>query len=255
MNEMLKSLTGSGPVPPGSVSRIALFTAAPDPDRAIYGEFPPGPLSPAWSAPYSHGLMSRKDAVDAAVADYIVAAPREAQEKRGKITVRPSGKYVNPLKMRSRDICIEDIAHHLSLVCRYTGACPYHYSVAQHSVLVSRRLQQTGATAELQMAGLLHDAGEYVFNDLASPVKHDPRMKWYADLEHETTRMIMAVFGVNPDLLPDTKPADDFVFRAECRHWWGGGHGFRGGIAIGSWSHQWAERQFLFRFNQLKAVL
>ncbi len=153
--------------------------------------------------------------------EYITDVPRWLQEKRGCIGVRPSGLYVNPLHMRARDIRIEDIAHHLSLICRYTGACPYHYSVGQHSILVSEYLRAEGASAELQLAGLLHDSAEYVLNDLASPVKHDPRMKWYRDLDHELTRLVLYVFGVNPDLLLVTKPADDAVFHREVTTWWG----------------------------------
>lgn len=153
-------------------------------------------------------------------ADYITTMPREAQDRKGMIRTY-SGLYVNPLKMRARDIRIADIAHHLSLICRYTGACPKHYSVAQHSLLVSYHLRDEGASYELQLAGLLHDAAEYVLNDIASPVKHDPRMAWYRDLDHELTRMIFCVFGVNPDLLLLTKAADDAVFREEVAAWWG----------------------------------
>jgi len=156
------------------------------------------------------------------VNDYIRNTTREHQEKVGKIRLHPSGIYVNPLAMRARDIRIVDIAHHLSNLCRYTGACPKHYSVAHHSILVSMQLEEEGAPRPLQLAGLLHDAGEYVFNDIASPVKKDPRMKWYRDLEHETTRMIFCVFGLDPDLLALTKPADDALFHAEVATWWGG---------------------------------
>lgn len=181
------------------------------------------------------------------VNDYILNTTREHQETVGKIRLHPSGLYVNPLAMRARDIRIGDIAHHLSNLCRYTGACPKHYSVAQHSVLVSMRLQELGCSREFQLAGLLHDAGEYVFNDIASPVKRDPRMKWYRDLEHETTRMIFCVFGVNPDLLASTKSADDAVFRAEVATWWSGQE------LIAPMRPFEAEIAFLTRFKELTA--
>lgn len=159
----------------------------------------------------------------AATADYITTISKDDQNKRRRIRCFPSGLYVNPVAMRARDIRLHDIAHHTANICRYTGACPQNYSVAHHSVLVSQKIERWGGSLDLQLAGLLHDAAEYVFNDIASPVKHDPRMKWYRDLEHETTRMIFCVFGVDPDLLPLTKAADGAVFADETRSFFGGG--------------------------------
>lgn len=61
---------------------------------------------------------------------------------------------------------IEDIAHHLALLCRYTGACRQFYSVAQHSCMVAELLPP-----RLQLAGLLHDAAEAYTGDWSSPMK------------------------------------------------------------------------------------
>lgn len=176
--------------------------------------------------------------------DYVLTASRVDQERVGCIRTF-SGLYVNPLAMRPEDIRIEDIAHHLSNICRYTGACPQNYNVAQHSWLVSDRLDARCASRELQLAGLLHDAGEAYFNDIASPVKKDPRMKWYRDLEHETTKMIFGVFGLASDLLALTKSVDDELFRDEVKTWWGGEP------CIFVWPQTLSERNFLERFHRL----
>lgn len=161
-----------------------------------------------------------------------------------------TGRMVNPLELKPSDVCIEDIAHHLSLLCRYTGACPTHYSVAQHSVLVARYLREHGASVALQIAGVLHDSGEAYFNDLASPVKHDPRMQWYRELEHTATILICAVVGgVSPMLLAETKTADNSIFVEERDTWW------YNGTAVEPWPHRFAEFEFLRTFKQLRSEL
>lgn len=183
------------------------------------------------------------------MSEYINTVDRDKQDRQGRIRTF-TGVYVNPLAMRSKDVRIDDIAHHLSLITRYTGACPYHYSVAQHSVIVARKLIKDNQPYSMVLVGLLHDAAEYVFNDIASPVKHDPRMKWYADLEHETCRMILATLGADPDLLPAVKYADDYAFRCEVGAWWNNENG-----PVGKWSARQAKEEFLDLYFELKRRL
>jgi 5'-deoxynucleotidase YfbR-like HD superfamily hydrolase len=182
-----------------------------------------------------------------AATDYVTTIPRTEQERRGRIRTF-TGRYVNPLQLQPEDIEILDIAHHLSNICRYTGACPDHYSVAQHSVYVARRMWVKHVKWEAGMAGLLHDAAEAYFNDIASPVKRDPRMTWYCDLEHEATKMIFRVFGVSEEWLPLTKEFDDELFRDEVASWWGGAD------MIQPWvldDKRYSRHKFLMTFNQM----
>jgi len=128
-----------------------------------------------------------------------------------------SGRTVDPMNLRSRDIDIHDIAHNLSMICRFAGSFPFHYSVGHHSLIVSYRMRQAGHTPEECLAGLLHDASEYLFNDLISSVKHHPALGEYSYREHQTGRLILATFGVNPDLLALVKPYDTSVYKMEER--------------------------------------
>lgn len=81
-------------------------------------------------------------------------------------------------------ICIEDIAHHLSLENRYNGATKFPYSVAQHSLHVCAM-----APDNLKLEALLHDAAEAYCKDLTSPLKNllryqcttSPSCQYYVD--------------------------------------------------------------------------
>ncbi|MDH0894254.1 MULTISPECIES: phosphohydrolase [unclassified Pseudomonas] len=64
-----------------------------------------------------------------------------------------------------------DLAHALSNVCRFNGHSAWHYSVAQHSLLVADLIALEGGSAEEQLAGLLHDSTEAYISDLTRPLK------------------------------------------------------------------------------------
>lgn len=77
-----------------------------------------------------------------------------------------SGIHIYPLHPDPKSINLKDIAHALSMLCRYNGHCKEFYSVAQHSVLVSRYVPKQYA-----LQGLLHDASESYIADLVRPIK------------------------------------------------------------------------------------
>ena len=78
-----------------------------------------------------------------------------------------TGKVIDILKPKPENIDIKDIAHALSLLCRFTGQCDSFYSVAQHSIVVHHLVPD-----ELKLEALLHDAAEAYLGDLSSPVKN-----------------------------------------------------------------------------------
>ncbi len=77
-----------------------------------------------------------------------------------------SGIFLDFQDPQSKDIRLSDIAHNLGMICRFNGSCPRHYSVAEHSVIMSYLVDET-----LQPAALLHDSHEAYTGDLISPLK------------------------------------------------------------------------------------
>ncbi len=69
---------------------------------------------------------------------------------------------------------IEEIAHALSLLCRFNGQCRHFYSVAEHSLLVSSMMEEMEWEVpyyEAAWEGLLHDAVEAYVGDTPAPMK------------------------------------------------------------------------------------
>lgn len=120
---------------------------------------------------------------------------------------------------------IEEFAHALANLCRFTGQLPEFYSVAQHSVLVARvvldNLPSNMPLAEVQRlcrAAILHDAAESLLVDLPAPVKRLPALEGYRCLLKRTEIAIAKQFGLY-DLLDHAliKHADVVVLATEKR--------------------------------------
>lgn len=68
------------------------------------------------------------------------------------------------------DVSLAVLAHELANQCRFHGATRRHYSVAQHSVLVSlAMLEASGGDRVAALVGLLHDAHEAYLGDWPTP--------------------------------------------------------------------------------------
>ena len=76
-----------------------------------------------------------------------------------------TGKKFHFLNPHPDEICIEDIAHSLSLKCRFNGHTSSFYSVAQHCIQMSywEKVHQKWL--------LFHDAAEAYIGDISTPVK------------------------------------------------------------------------------------
>lgn len=102
-----------------------------------------------------------------------------------------TGKRFHFLHPTPDEVCLEDVAHHLAMTCRYGGAVKYFYSVAQHSVLVSRA---SGTDPRARLVGLLHDAAEAYLHDLHPALK--VLVTGYGILTIKADNAIRDAFGV-----------------------------------------------------------
>lgn len=128
-----------------------------------------------------------------------------------------SGKQFSFANPTPDMVVLDDVAHALSHINRFTGHTEYAYSVAQHSVAVSIYLELCGEPVDVQLAGLLHDAHEAYFGDIASPLKAFLKV---GEVEDRIQAVVAAAFGLTPEALRDRriKLADltALAVEAEC---------------------------------------
>lgn len=132
-----------------------------------------------------------------------------------------AGQFVDTAAPNPNTITVEDIAHALSQTCRYGGHCDPFYSVAEHAVLVSRRLEQQGKDDALCLAGLHHDDAEAYLGDIPRPMK--PLLGTiYESLTEGMERAIVdglaLQFGAEVFHSTTIKDADSWALLIEARH-------------------------------------
>lgn len=123
----------------------------------------------------------------------------------------PSGIYVDLLRPDQAEVNIRDIAWSLSMQTRFGGCCGRLYSVADHSIFVSRLVGE-----ELMFEALMHDAHEAYFQDLVTGLKQalgEPCHK----LEREWATRVRSQYNLPTDLSPAVKHADLVALATERR--------------------------------------
>lgn len=91
-------------------------------------------------------------------------------------------------------ICLEDIAHALSNICRFTGHTYRFFSVAQHSWNCSMLMRDLELGNEYRIAALMHDAQEAYIGDVSSPLKQ--LLPDYNRIETKIARLVSERFGL-----------------------------------------------------------
>jgi len=129
-------------------------------------------------------------------------------EYEGEWLATYSGSKFHFTNPQVEEIKIKDIAHHLSLLCRFNGACREFYSVADHSIRVSRLVPYN-----LKLAALLHDAAEAYIGDISRPVKYAHKLD---ETERILTNAIDLRYSIN-SIHPLIKQADNVMIATEAR--------------------------------------
>jgi hypothetical protein len=121
------------------------------------------------------------------------------------------------MRPRVRDVFVPDIAHALSLICRFTGHVDVFYSVAEHSVRLSRVLRANQYPVDDCLWGLLHDASEAYLADIPSPMKRTPAFAFYREAEAKVMACIVSALGLPPNEPECVKQADSLMLETEAR--------------------------------------
>jgi hypothetical protein len=163
-----------------------------------------------------------------------------------------SGAWFDFLAPSESPFTIDDIAHGLANICRYSGQCERFYSVAEHSLLVS------AVAKGFEFEALLHDAAEAFLGDITRPLKQ--MLPEFKRIEHEVETVILQRFEL-PGLLPiEVKEADLRVLAAEQRQimpkgtddWILDQRIVPADVVVRHLTPDEAKRAFLARFDELK---
>lgn len=136
-------------------------------------------------------------------------------DKRGYNMQTATGLAVYPLNLLPQQIKIDDIAASLSRICRFNGHLRddvEHYSVAQHSVHVSRLV---GDDLDIQRQALLHDATEAYVGDVIRPLKLS--LNDYHLIELKVWKAVCIRFNMREIMYHEVKLADQIALSTEFR--------------------------------------
>lgn len=148
---------------------------------------------------------------------------------------------------------IEEIAHALSNLCRYTGHVNSFYSVAEHSFLVSHLVPEKYA-----LEGLLHDASEAFCGDVAKPLKE--MLPEYKTIEDRVQEAVATYFNLQYPFPEEVHKADAQMYWTERKSiaasdvvdtLWNKGTGAVRRVEPFGWTPEEAKGMFLVRYKEL----
>lgn len=166
-----------------------------------------------------------------------------------------SGGRFHILDPRPEEILIEDIAHALGMMCRFTGHVRKFYSVAEHCIHASYIVPW-----EDRLWALLHDSPEAYIADINRPLKHFTGVgKAYLPVEEKIMDAICNKFGLGlkqPDTVTAADTAmlyaekDQLMPPMEWETKWGP-NPTPADVLVQCWSPEESSRNYLRRFRQI----
>lgn len=125
------------------------------------------------------------------------------------------GRRFWPLDPRPEEVFVADIAAGIARKSRFGGFTHRgNYSVAEHSVMVSRLLRLHPKRPELAKWGLLHDAAEAYFGDICRPVKREFGI--FGPIEERILKCVAERFGLAWPIPDEVWHADDCLLGIEA---------------------------------------
>lgn len=225
-----------------------LDIGAPEGDKTGYWSPPAGAAIPSSPRGYNDNRIGQT--VHNPAAASISGLSPQRPPRPGSFMQTFSGRKFWPLDPRAEEVHIEDIAHALSMQCRYGGHCTRFYSVAEHSVLMAR----TFANRDLALWALLHDAAEAYVADVPRPLKRF--LPGYKEAENKVMTAICDRFGLPHEMPERVKYADECILADEIRQAmvkmaWHGEHATPLGVTLQFWDPERACEEFLLEFWNL----
>lgn len=163
-----------------------------------------------------------------------------------------TGRRYYPIEPVVEDIDIADIAHALSLLCRFGGHVDRFYSVAEHCILLSNWVDKEHA-----LAALLHDATEAYVVDVPRPIKY--LLPDYREVENRAWEAITKQFRIDLILPEQVKEGDNRILINErnllmprAERWTIDDMVDPLPIDVIGWEPRIAERRYLERYRELR---
>jgi hypothetical protein len=174
-----------------------------------------------------------------------------ARLRPGDFMQTATGRKFWSMDPRADEVFIEDIAHALSMQCRYAGHCLRFYSVAEHCVLMARKLRWEGV--DVALWALLHDGSEAYLVDVPRPVK--PYLEGYKAAEAKVMAAICDRYELAHEMPAVVHDADNRIIADELVNLvkmdWHGKHDNPLGVELRYWTPEKAEEEFMATFQAL----